>query len=393
MAVKHKHRPFWAVQYHPESVRTDGGGLEVLQNFWRLAVQWTAQKTRQTSSDGAAIRKMFGNAWPDLDLPRHTFTQEDNIVETSSQPRSVTSNTFHLPSVNLVAMCEMFGAGDEKSSFALLDSAAQGRFSILACLSPDSLHISHSVNESFLSLRKGGSTTQVDLKGTDVWTWISTFMRGQKAHDGSPDIPFWGGLVGLLTYELGVDELQIPVPDRSNGAHHPDVNLVFVERSVVVDVVTKDVTVQSLLPGDNEWIKETSRRLKEALVVTPCPELPRPVSVVSPQKETYISRINQAKEYLFSGDSYELCQTGQTHITTPSGSSWDRYKVLRTNNPAPHSAYMRLSPTTFLSSSPERFLSFSRPPRSLCQLRPIKGTVRKGPALLEPSQKSFWRAA
>lgn len=228
MAVKHKHRPFWAVQYHPESVRTDGGGLEVLQNFWRLAVQWTAQKTRQTSSDGAAIRKMFGNAWPDLHLPRHTLTQEDNIVETSSQPRSVTSNTFHLPSVNLVAMCEMFGAGDEKSSFALLDSAAQGRFSILACLSPDSLHISHSVNESFLSLRKGGSTTQVDLKGTDVWTWISTFMRGQKAHDGSPDIPFWGGLVGLLTYELGVDELQIPVPDRSNGAHHPDVNLVFV---------------------------------------------------------------------------------------------------------------------------------------------------------------------
>jgi para-aminobenzoate synthetase len=38
---------------------------------------------------------------------------------------------------------------------------------------------------------------------------------------------------------------------------------------------------------------------------------------------------------------------------------------------------MRLHPTTFLSSSPERFISYSRPPNTLCQLRPIKGTVHK----------------
>jgi len=37
MAVRHKYRPFWAVQYHPESVCTDGGGIQVVRNFWRLA--------------------------------------------------------------------------------------------------------------------------------------------------------------------------------------------------------------------------------------------------------------------------------------------------------------------------------------------------------------------
>ncbi|KAF9459240.1 ADC synthase [Collybia nuda] len=368
------HRPFWAVQYHPESVRTDGGGLEVFQNFWRLAVQWTSQKNRQPKPDGAILRKMFGKAWPDLDLPRH-------LEHHLNRARTLSTHTFHLPDINVVAMCELFGVEDENSSFALLDSAAQGRFSILACLSPDSLHISHSVNESHLSLRKAGTTTQVDLKGTDVWTWISAFMRGQKALGGSPDIPFWGGLVGMLTYEIGVDGLQIPVPARPNAAHHPDINLVFVERSVVVDVMTKNVTVQSLLPNDEEWIMETGRKLAGATVPAAYPPPARPLSVVTPKKEKYISRVNECKEYLFSGDSYELCLTGQTHITTPSGSSWNRYKTLRSNNPAPHSAYMRLSPTTFLSSSPERFLSFSRPPGSLCQLRPIKGTVRKGPGV------------
>ena len=50
-------------------------------------------------------------------------------------------------------------------------------------------------------------------------------------------------------------------------------------------------------------------------------------------------------------------------------------------NPAPHSGYIRLHPSTLVSSSPERFLSYARPPDGLCQLRPIKGTVRKGPGV------------
>ncbi|KAF9448291.1 ADC synthase [Macrolepiota fuliginosa MF-IS2] len=53
-----------------------------------------------------------------------------------------------------------------------------------------------------------------------------------------------------------------------------------------------------------------------------------------------------------------------TRITVPKEATipaWERYKQLRQVNPAPHSAYLRLHPTTFLSSPPERFLSYSRP--------------------------------
>jgi para-aminobenzoate synthetase len=113
--------------------------------------------------------------------------------------------------------------------------------------------------------------------------------------------------------------------------------------------------------------------------------LNRPVAKL-PDKARYISRINQAKEHLFAGDSYELCLTAQTRVSLPplrspcpKSTSWERYKCLRKSNPAPHGAYLRLHPTTLLSSSPERFLSFSRPPHSICQLRPIKGTIRKAP--------------
>ena len=54
---------------------------------------------------------------------------------------------------------------------------------------------------------------------------------------------------------------------------------------------------------------------------------------------------------------------------------WTLYKDLRRRNPAPFGAYIRLGGSTILSSSPERFLSWDR--KGHCQMRPIKGTVRK----------------
>ena len=64
-------------------------------------------------------------------------------------------------------------------------------------------------------------------------------------------------------------------------------------------------------------------------------------------------------------------------------SSFELYQRLRRSNPAPFGAYLRLkeeeskkqNTLTILSSSPERFLSWSRAGK--CQFRPIKGTVEK----------------
>jgi para-aminobenzoate synthetase len=110
--------------------------------------------------------------------------------------------------------------------------------------------------------------------------------------------------------------------------------------------------------------------------------------VILPNKASYISRVRSAKDHLFAGDSYELCVTAPTRIirdksslvpnVKSASSSWELYKTLRAKNPAPFSAYLRLHPSTLVASSPERFLSYSRGPGTVCQLRPIKGTLRKG---------------
>ncbi|KAH9081732.1 para-aminobenzoate synthase [Lactarius deliciosus] len=369
MSVRHKSRPFLAVQYHPESARTSGGGLRVLQNFWRLAKSCPP--------------------WPQPTLAK--VPQRGSVA-------SVSTSVLHLPNLPVIDVCDLLGAPDESAPFVVLESAAQpGRFSIIACVDRDSLKLSFTVGDGQIHLSRGAEHWLEPLGRNDVWSWLTTFMQSRRAHGGLPNVPFWGGLVGYLGYELGFGALQVPVMHRKGFSqkNNPDLSLVFVERSIVVDSHFGDVYIQSLKTDDDQWTEETARRLTRA-ALTPSSAAPpcdppmalfsRPPIIHLPHEKIYKARILEAKEYLFSGDSYELCLTARTRITVqpkriPTSLSWELYKRLRRSNPSPYSGFLRLHPSTLLSSSPERFLSFTRPPHSRCQLRPIKGTVRKAPGI------------
>ncbi|KAF9535669.1 para-aminobenzoic acid synthetase [Crepidotus variabilis] len=382
MAVRHATRPFWAVQYHPESVCTDNGGLRVIQNFWLLAKSWSTDHCRRTEPWSSRVAR-FGSLWPSI--------SSTTAPRSSSPELKVITTSFQQPDLSVVDICEAFGASKETSKFAVLESASQpGRFSIIAALSHASLHVRYRVGDVFITLQRDGQSTEENLGSLDIYAWIGRFMKTKVALDGHADLPFWGGLIGYLSYELGVQSLDIPLRRETTTQPNkqPDVNLVFVERSVVRDSQSGRVYVQSIAPDDHVWVNNTETMLK-TLVGSSQTETSlsqgKP-NIIFPNKIQYISRIQTAQDHLAAGDSYEICLTAQTRVSIPStpvisnvSSSWERYKRLLKSNPAPHSAYLRLHPSTLLSSSPERFLSYTRPPGTLCQLRPIKGTVRKAP--------------
>jgi para-aminobenzoate synthetase len=379
------------VQYHPESIKTDGGGLQVLQNFWRLAHQWLETHNGQPSSWTKESDQVFGTPWPALQpRPTQSITPGSHTMTT----RSLSASSLSVP-----ALCELMGVADDVSPFVLLDSAsAPGRHSIIGCLTNSSIRITYNVGDSHVGISQEDNKCHYeDLEGVDVYSWIATFMRSRRFKGGDPSVPFWGGLVGCLSYELGVVGLGVPLALQSredDTTRHPDVNLVYVERSLVYDMTSGTVHVQSLIT-DDPWVSAIAARISEAAshhqqqITTPKghPGTFRFPRVVYPDKELYLARIREAQQHLSAGDSYELCLTARTRITVPpsssqrprTSSSWDLYKTARRRNPAPHAAYLRLHPTTLISSSPERFLSFSRPPNTVCQLRPIKGTLRKSP--------------
>jgi para-aminobenzoate synthetase len=398
MAVKHTSKPFWAVQYHPESVCTSGGGDEVLRNFWRLAKHWSTIRARQVQPWTIDAESLVGRPWPHIHVVPTRQTPSptaDNVVST---------RMVDCPGLSVTALCEALGVEKEAADFVLLDSAAQpGRFSIIGCLMPSSPRIVYRIGERTLRIITSSGERLEDV-GEDVWTWLAVFMRSRKVQRGGENgVPFWGGFIGYLSYELGVHSLCPSLHSRlaEQPREHPDISLVFVERSVVLDMATGMAHVQSLLRNDEQWMENTTALIQRVASVplstnshissVQKSKFMRPSPSVSlPNKDIYIERICQAQDFLASGDSYELCLTAPTRVSVPTSpgatnrkksDSWALYKTLRRRNPAPHSAYLRLHPSTLVASSPERFLSFSRPPAGICQLRPIKGTVRKAPGI------------
>jgi len=380
---------------HPESVRTKGGGEGVLRNFWQLAMAWTSKQRRAVRPWDVAAERVMGSSWPSPQPPR---------IFSPGLSTTTTTRTVEAHGITPIDVCERLGVCNDSTDFVLLDSAAQpGRFSIVGCLTKSSTKITHYVGDDHVNLCENDTIRSETLGASTIWDWLADFMRSRRAEGGVRDVPFWGGLIGFLSYELGTETLSPCTPHRAEDAsrQNHDVNLVFIERSIVIDTVSGKVYIQTLLPNDEAWMQETSVLIKDCPPSRPESRRASPAKrrrkstsasppvVALPDREQYISRIREAKEYLFSGDSYELCLTAPTHISVPKAvraapehsSSWELYKVLRARNPAPHSAYIRLHPSTLLSSSPERFLSYSRPPHSTCQLRPIKGTVRKAPGI------------
>lgn len=241
-----------------------------------------------------------------------------------------------------------------------------------------------------------------------MWKWLARLMGERKAGPGHPSSPFWGGFIGVTNYEAGVASLDVPISARQGGEgpRRPDSSFAFIERSVVIDHQDGVAYVQSIVrdgaEGEVDWIKETGILLESITdpAFTPAPTPPispdadaptpdqeRPsLEIEMPVEVEYLARIRQAQAHLDAGDSYEICLTALTRITIPklpqfsNGSlreyrAWRLFKALRVLNPAAHGSYIRLGGTTLVGSSPERFLSWTR--NGLCQLRPIKGTIKK----------------
>ncbi|KAF8299300.1 para-aminobenzoate synthase [Clavulina sp. PMI_390] len=426
MAAKHLEKPFWGVQYHPESVCTSEGGAQVLKNFWTLASQWNQEHNRVSLPS-------LPLDWKDHLTPSSRALHPLPLVPRSAfaSPSASVHYTKIIPNDRLdrsivPRLCETLRGSNNISAqddFVVLDSSASpGRYSIIGLIMPDTSRFEYTMGDAFISERTASTSSRAIFQdGDDVWQWLARYMDTRKCSNGSPDSPFWGGLLGIANYEAGVTSLDIPLPSRPQGRHRPDISFAFIERSIVLDFSSGSVYVQSIgleQAVETTWITSTAALLKRIIdpAFTPAPTPPispdldstqrappapprSHIKVEMPSEDRYISGILQAQEFLKAGDSYEICLTALTRITLQpniSGPSvspvsheylpWRLFKVLRVLNPAAHGSYMRLGGITLVGSSPERFVSWTR--GGLCQLRPIKGTIKKS----RPGQPDVTRA-
>ena len=201
-------------------------------------------------------------------------------------------------------------------------------------------------------------------------------------NDAEAPLPFAGGAMGFLGYELGryIERL----PQRHAAEDVPEMALGFYDLVIGFDVVARRAWVfSSGLPETDPTLRHAraAARLQACLdrleAAQPLPEtqaLPSAVWQADLDRAGYQHRICRILDHIRAGDIFQANFTMRFHTERPQGlDPVAAYRALRRLSAGPFAAFLRCGDRlTLASASPERFLSLSRDRR--IEARPIKGT-------------------
>ncbi|MGE3539338.1 MAG: aminodeoxychorismate synthase component I [Candidatus Tectimicrobiota bacterium] len=371
MGIRHRSRPIWGVQFHPEALAT-ACGKQLLENFTRCTARYASRAQRGCSRSP-------------------TRSGPPPVSPSSTRLPAATPLTWTLHSRQLAGPLDpeqVFTSlfGDSPTAFWLDSSQVtpgSARFSFMGdAAGPHAEVLTYQAATRTL-MRRCGRTTQVQHES--IFAYLRRVLQ-QRTIDSDTALPFDfpGGYVGYLGYELkqecgGTARHPSPVPDAA---------LVFADRLLAFDHVTGTVWLLALAPAGQAgaaqtWLVYMADRLTRPLPSAPlvCGQASAPVVFhVRHDRAAYLQRIEACLEAIRQGESYELCLTNQI-TTTARPPLLLLYRLLRRMNPAPCAAFLRLPGVTVLSSSPERLLKLDQQ-RGL-EARPIKGTRPRGSTVAE----------
>ncbi|THV88462.1 para-aminobenzoate synthase, partial [Aureobasidium pullulans] len=274
MGIRHTSKPFYGVQYHPESICTSSAGAQIIHNWWSEAFGWTVNQAAkaqnatafhlsidvescdansESGDDSASTSSsLFDAVNPtvrDTTATTPAATRDSSRMGRPASSRSVSWRCTDMPSgpVNVAALLQ--NLQDINQQAVLLESGSKngqpvrpetGRFSIIGCVE-DAPSIKYSTGNHIITSSLSGTNSSYIGSMSDIWSSVETFMAANKATDGNNDLPFWGGLVGFVSYEAGLETIDVAQPANDD---RPDVWFVFVSRSVIVDHVERRVYIQ-----------------------------------------------------------------------------------------------------------------------------------------------------
>lgn len=256
-----------------------------------------------------------------------------------------------------------------------LDSAVEdekiGRFSFIGC---DPFLIFKSKKDLISLQWRDGKIEKI--RSNPFSTLKELFQRfsvSSLSADGA-SIPFLSGGVGYFGYDM--KDFIEKLPDIStDDMSMPDCVIGFYDAVLIFDNIKSKSYIGSV---KFECVRSgSSDRLKAAIFSggpggrieysdDKCGEL-----IQNFDKSSYMNSVEKAKEYIESGDIYQV-NLSQRFEADFSGEPYGLYLKLRESSPAPFASYLNFNDVIIISSSPERFLMKAG---SYIETRPIKGTA------------------
>jgi para-aminobenzoate synthetase len=359
MGVRHRERPIWGVQFHPESIGS-AYGRELLANFRDLALARRAPAVARPASAAGAGYRVHVRRLATLPDPETAYRELFSLGE----------HGFWLDSSSVIAGLSRFSFMGDGSG-------------------PLAEYLTYRVADGTVRVRHGSGAEQ--RVAGPFFDYLEQRLR-ERAVPAPPGLPFEFnlGYVGYLGYELKAET-------GGAAAHHaetPDAALLFADRMLVLDHVQRVSYLLALSGNDsgsaesNAWLDRTAAALLAMPGAEPGP--PRPVAlagagmtdpdaarILEPRhdRDAYLKRIDQCLEEINQGESYEICLTNHVRVHAAID-PLRTYLRLREISPVPFGALLDFPDVTVLSASPERFLSIGVD--RVAESKPIKGTRPRG---------------
>ncbi|WP_406169303.1 aminodeoxychorismate synthase component I [Streptomyces canus] len=379
MGLRHRSRPLWGVQFHPESVLTDYGH-RMLVNFRNL----TAERARRPRTKNTAVPP------PEAVIPRPA-----RVVP---RPRPA-APAYRLHTRRIA------GAVDTEAAFTRMYAASRRAFWLDSALVEDGRSrfsffgddsgplaefVRYDVESGKCEIERDGRPTR--KVAASVFDYLGRKLTSRRVDGARLPFDFTGGYVGYFGYEMKAD---CGSPNR-HTSDVPDACWLFADRLIAVDhlkrftyaVCLAEDTPQAAREAE-DWLEGTLAQLTFVATEpdpTSTPALPTPTGSADPDlgaaepwlvrdRATYLADIESCGRELRAGTSYEVCLTNAARLPAPPD-AYEFYRVLRRVNPAPYAAFLRFGDVDVAGSSPERFLRITRD--GIAQARPIKGTAPRG---------------
>ncbi|CAI5733260.1 unnamed protein product [Hyaloperonospora brassicae] len=440
MAVRHRAKQQFGVQFHPEAVCSEHG-YQLFQNFRDVTLGRCASKcdlhhssnrntkdTTQTQGMHPAVpqaptyrvviqRALGGLA--SLDFAEYVFTKLFGDSKRS----------FWLDSSNYDAVASTGAAMQSRCSMMGDDSGP-----LSYCVEYDVVKVELCVRRR----RPHADDEHVEIVPEQhVLTHVQEMIRRHSCHEivftdsegrdqhVNVEVPFAfrGGFVGYIGYEvLGSEREGMKRYDGDCGEvsdeRVPDASFLFADRTLVFD--HRDGVVYSLTLSESDaesatasknWHQAMKKRLEqccEEFCQIPDARPPRSVDVAveksdvifrpSRTRAQYVAAIDEIQHLIREGETYEVCLTNHLRAEYALLDPLAFYRMLRQQNPAPYAGFYLSNPHNRFQtpaqfdaansvdgakdtyavccSSPERFLRMGAD--GLMESKPIKGTRRRG---------------
>ncbi|MEL6788394.1 MAG: anthranilate synthase component I [Cyanobacteria bacterium J06607_15] len=201
------------------------------------------------------------------------------------------------------------------------------------------------------------------------------FSSPRNDHAAVAHLPFTGGWLGWLGYDLAWEIEQLPKLNQDT-LPFPVAFWYEPECFAVLDHVAQ---ILWLAAGNEDQLDELETRLlkfsssQDNVIGDLTTSTTKAIAFLTNQ-EQYQDAVTQAKRHIQAGDIFQT-NLSLRFKTQTTRDSWSIYRQLQKINPSPFASYWRSPWGDVISCSPERLVQLEG---KMAQTRPIAGTRRRG---------------